>query len=425
MNSLTKVICNLKSGKRIITPVLLVLAAISFTSCATLISGTHQKVELFSVPDSSTVWLNGKNTRLATPCTIKVKRKLKPSLYNAKNEQNYIFKKEGYYDFEVQSRGTFNPVVIGNAGFVVPMGVGWARSDYSEGRILTPNVYAVGAIATPIVGGGIDYLSGSTVKYEKRIFASLKSIPGYSDEDTPDEISFPPSNITSSNKGLALCIGNGMYETTGILKNPENDVKDIALALQRLGFEVMKIENADQATLRRAIDDFGRKLKGYDVGLFFYAGHGLQAKGFNYLVPVDAEIHSENDAEYNCVHAGRVLAKMEDAGSTTNIVIMDACRNNPFERSWTRSATGRGLAVMNAPIGSLIGFATSPGSVASDGVADNGLYTSALLEYMNEPGLTILEMFQKVRRKVREASNGEQVPWESTSLEGNFYFIEQ
>ena len=196
----------------------------------------------------------------------------------------------------------------------------------------------------------------------------------------------------------------------------------MALALKRLGFKVMSIEDASQVEMRRAIDDFGRELKKFDVGLFFYAGHGVQARGYNYLVPVDAEMASENDVEYNCVHAGRVLAKMEDAGSTTNIVIMDACRNNPFERSWTRSGTGRGLAVMDAPIGSLIGFATSPGNVASDGVADNGLYTSALLEYMNEPGLTILEMFQKVRKKVREESQGEQVPWESTSLEGNFYF---
>ncbi len=399
-----------------------IIIAFSISSCATLISGTKQKVELFSVPDSSSVWLNGKNTHLTTPCTIKVKRKLKPTLYNLKNEQIYVFKKDGYYDFEVKSKGTFNPIVASNAGTIVPYGIGWFGSDYSEGRILTPDVYIVGGIATPVVGAGIDYFSGSSLRYEKRIFANLKPLPAKELTNNTEDKEIVPTNITSSNRGLALCIGNGMYESTGILKNPENDARDIALSLQSLGFEVMRIENADQETMRRAIDEFGKKLKEYEVGLFFYAGHGVQAKGYNYLVPVDAALVSENDVEYNCVHAGRVLAKMEDAGTTTNIVIMDACRNNPFERSWTRSGTGRGLAVMDAPIGSLIGFATSPGSVASDGIADNGLYTSALLEYMNEPGLTVLEMFQKVRRKVREGSNGEQVPWESTSLEGNFYF---
>ncbi len=415
----------MKTFKWISILVCLSFIVFSFSSCATLISGTKQKVELYSVPDSSSIWLNGKNTNMATPCILKVKRKLKPTLYNAKNEQNYVFKKEGYYDFEVKSNGSFNPVITSNAGAIVPMGIGWAGSDYSEDRILTPDVYAMGAIAIPVVGAGIDYFSGSALKYEKRIFANLKPMPGYGAATNAEDDKTAPTNITSSNRGLALCIGNGMYETTGILKNPENDAKDIALSLQRLGFEVVRIENADQATMRRAIDEFGKELKSYDVGLFFYAGHGVQANGFNYLVPVDADLSSENDVEYNCVHAGRVLAKMEDAGSTTNIVIMDACRNNPFERSWTRSGTGRGLALMDAPIGSLIGFATSPGNVASDGIADNGLYTSALLEYMNESGLTILEMFQKVRRKVREDSHGEQVPWESTSLEGNFYFRPQ
>jgi len=405
---------------RIIKGILIIiglpLIVLSFSSCATLISGTKQKVEFYSIPDSCTVWLNGQNTNMATPCTLKVKRKLKPTLYNAKNEQNYIIKKEGFHDFEVADNGKFNPVYLGNLVYPGPAIYSWIQGG--------DDVLFLSTFIVPAAGLGIDYLSGSLIRYERRIFAELNPIRGYGDQPVETDDYIPPTNITTTKKGLALCIGNGMYETTGILMNPENDAKDIASALQRLGFEVMKIENADQTTMRKAIDEFGKKLKDYDVGLFFYAGHGIQAKGFNYLIPVDAEIYSENDVEYTCVNAGRVLAKMEDAGSTTNIVIMDACRNNPFERSWTRSATGRGLAVMDAPIGSLIVFATSPGNTASDGVADNGLYTSALLEYMNEPGLTILEMFQKVRKKVREESNGEQVPWESTSLEGNFYFIE-
>ncbi|MBS0012151.1 MAG: caspase family protein [Bacteroidales bacterium] len=223
-------------------------------------------------------------------------------------------------------------------------------------------------------------------------------------------------------KRLALVIGNGNYMYGGILANPENDANDIGERLQQLGFDVMLHNNLDQKTFRKAIDDFGYSLEEYDVALFYYAGHGIQVKGNNYLIPVDANLKSENDVEYDCVNAGRLLAKMEDAGSTTNIVILDACRDNPFERSWRRSTHGMGLAFMTAPAGSLISYATSPGATASDGTGRNGLFTSALLTHINEPGLSILEMFQKVRTYVREHSGGVQVPWESTSLEGNFYF---
>jgi len=126
--------------------------------------------------------------------------------------------------------------------------------------------------------------------------------------------------------------------------------------------------------------------------------------------------------EYDCVRAGRILAKMENAGTKTNIVILDACRDNPFERGWHRGAKGNGLAFMNAPSGSLVAYATSPGNTASDGSGSNGLYTSALLKHINSPNISILEMFQSVRKTVKEGSGGKQIPWESTSLEGNFYF---
>ena len=116
-------------------------------------------------------------------------------------------------------------------------------------------------------------------------------------------------------KRLALVIGNSIYEHGGTLLNPENDAKEMASALKYLGFEVLAYKNLDQKNMRMAIDDFGLKLINYDVGLFFYAGHGVQAKGYNYLIPVDAKIFTENDVEYNCVDAGRVLAKMEDANS--------------------------------------------------------------------------------------------------------------
>ncbi len=228
---------------------------------------------------------------------------------------------------------------------------------------------------------------------------------------------------SANEKRLALVIGNASYEFGGQLANPENDARAIAEALRKTGFEVMEYTNLSQKAIKKVIDEFGEKLQSYDVGLFFYAGHGVQVKGSNFLVPVDANINSESDVEYDCVNAERVLARMEDAGSSVNIVILDACRNNPFERSWTRSTQGKGLAFMNAPSGSLIAYATSPGTTASDGSGSNGLYTSALLKHLATPGITILEMFQRVRATVMEESGDRQVPWESTSLRGNFYFV--
>ena len=188
-------------------------------------------------------------------------------------------------------------------------------------------------------------------------------------------------------KRLALVIGNSNYTNGGTLRNPVNDARAMKASLEKLGFKVLKYENCDQATMKRAIDDFGRQLKGYDVGLFFYAGHGLQVDGRNFLVPTDAKIEHEDEVEYDCVMADRVLSKMENSEAKTNMVILDACRNNPFERSWNRSGGGKGLAFMNAPAGSLIAYATSPGNTASDGSGSNGLYTEALLSEIDKPNV--------------------------------------
>jgi uncharacterized protein (TIGR02145 family) len=226
----------------------------------------------------------------------------------------------------------------------------------------------------------------------------------------------------SREKRLALVIGNSAYVHGGVLKNPVNDAMAMEQALTRVGFEVMVFLNLDQTGMKRVIDDFGNHLKDFDVGLFYYAGHGIQSKGINYLIPVDADLSSENDVEYNCIDAGRILGKMEDASCRTNIIILDACRNNPFERSWTRSTHGRGLASMDAPIGSLIAYATAPGTTASDGPGINGLYTSALVRFIIHPGLSIEEVFKQVRIVVVSESEGIQMPWESTSLMGDFYF---
>ena len=235
--------------------------------------------------------------------------------------------------------------------------------------------------------------------------------------------SFTQDNSVNTDSRIALVIGNGKYINSMELANPVNDARAMKKALENVGFDVYEYEDLNQAQIKKAIDDFGVRLKQYSVGLFFYAGHGIQAKGLNYLIPVDAKIQSEQQVEYDCVQADRVLGQMEAAGSKINIVILDACRNNPFERSWSRAANGTGLAFMNAPTGSLIAYATSPGRTASDGSGSNGLYTSALLENLKTPGINILQMFQTVRRTVSAKSGKQQIPWESTSLTADFFFV--
>lgn len=229
----------------------------------------------------------------------------------------------------------------------------------------------------------------------------------------------------TQNQRLALLIGNSNYTHGGCLDNPVNDVRAIKKALEDLGFIVMKHEDCTQKAMKRAMDKFGQKLKGKDVGLFFYAGHGVQVGGRNYLLPVDAKLDLQNDVEYDCVRADRILAKMEGAGTKTNIVILDACRDNPFERSWHRRSKTTGLAFMNAPSGSLIAYSTAPGKIASDGEGVHSPYTFALLEHIGTPNITILRMFQKVRSTVRNISGNRQTPWESTSLSGDFFFKDQ
>jgi hypothetical protein len=225
-------------------------------------------------------------------------------------------------------------------------------------------------------------------------------------------------------KRLALVIGNASYQGANKLTNPVNDANDMEVALKKLGFEVLHFTNLDNKGMRQAINNFGEKLRDYQVGLFYYAGHGVQNNGNNYLVPIDAQPESKNEIEYECIDANRILTKMEDARTRTNIVVLDACRNNPLDRSWSRGndKDNTGLASMNAPMGSVIAYATSPGRTAADGNGRNGLYTAALLKALQTPNQTIIQLFQQVRSEVLKQSNNKQLPWESTSLTGDFYF---
>lgn len=218
---------------------------------------------------------------------------------------------------------------------------------------------------------------------------------------------------------IALIIGNGAYKEAP-LANPVNDARDMAKALSSLGFNVTLRENVKQKLMKQAIRDFGNELKKGGVGLFYFAGHGVQVKGRNYLIPVGTDIQGEDEVEDQSVDVNLVMEKMESAENRINIVVLDACRNNPFARSF-RSAS-RGLAQVDAAKGSYIAYATAPGSVAADGSGRNGIYTKHLLASLKHPESDIEKVFKRVRAGVVQDTNNKQIPWESSSLVGDFYF---
>jgi uncharacterized caspase-like protein len=231
----------------------------------------------------------------------------------------------------------------------------------------------------------------------------------------------PAPMPTGQESRVALVIGNGAYADMP-LRNPVSDARAMGQALADCNFQVILLENAPKRAMDEAIRDFGGRIRNGAVGLFYYAGHGVQVKGENYLVPIGADLQQEDEVPYQAVNVGQVLDKMESAKNGLNIVILDACRNNPFTRSWHRGAGDRGLALVGAPSGTLIAYATSPGKEAADGNGEHGTYTGALLQELRQPGTPLLTVFQNVRRRVREASQGQQTPWESNSTLGEFTF---
>ena len=223
-------------------------------------------------------------------------------------------------------------------------------------------------------------------------------------------------------KRLALIIGISDYQFASKLRNPVNDAISMDNVLSKLGFETVVLKNPTYKDFKLALNEFGENLNEYDSGLFYYAGHGIQVKGLNYLIPTDANPLSENQVEFDCINANQILSLMSDSINETNFIILDACRNNPFERSWNRSQTVEGLSYMSAPYGTLIAYSTAPDKTASDGEGENGLYTSVLIDEIITPNLTILQVLQNVRTKLIRLSNGQQVPWESTSLLNDYVF---
>lgn len=224
-------------------------------------------------------------------------------------------------------------------------------------------------------------------------------------------------------KRLALVIGNSNYKNTPALANPINDADEMTTLLTSLNFKVIKHHDLNWQGMKKAVDEFGKELENYDVGLLFFAGHGLQINGRNFLVPIEFELISENRVEYETVDAQWTLSVMQDANVDVNIIILDACRNNPFEiKGGKRSVNvGRGLASMNAPLGTIIAYSTAPGNTADDGTGKNGLYTEFLLKNLPLENILIEQAFKLTRKDVMLTSSNEQIPWESTSLTGDFY----
>jgi len=231
---------------------------------------------------------------------------------------------------------------------------------------------------------------------------------------------------------VALVIGNGKYRAFGTLSNPINDAQDIAQALKSLGFKVIYKQDASQRVMQQAVNQFIRQLRKDSISVFYYAGHGTQHAGENYLIPVDFRGKSEHDYEQKAIMAYQILADMKAKGSSTSIMILDACRNNPLAkksstRSLRRGGATSGLASMPEMSGSYIAFSTSPGKVAYDGDGRNSPYAHHLIRFMKEP-IPIEIMFKRVRTAVMEETlnkdEGTQVPWERSSLVGtDFCFV--
>lgn len=233
----------------------------------------------------------------------------------------------------------------------------------------------------------------------------------------------------SAEKRVALVIGNAAYVQSSVLANPVNDATEIAKALTEAGFEVIAGLDVDKRAFDTKVRDFARALGDADVALFYYAGHALQVSGRNYLVPIDAAMKGERDLDFETVGVDFVLRQMEiDRENKTNLVFLDACRDNPLARNLARSmgtrsaSVSQGLAQVQTGVGTFIAYSTQPGNVALDGAGRNSPFTQALVKGVRAPERNLTSMMVEVRKDVLAATGGKQVPWDHSSLTGDFYF---
>jgi hypothetical protein len=233
----------------------------------------------------------------------------------------------------------------------------------------------------------------------------------------------------AAEKRVALIIGNSAYANSPVLANPVHDAADMAAALKGVGFEVILGTDLTKPAFDAKVREFARALEGSEVALFFYAGHGLQVSGRNYLMPVDARLQVERDLDFEAVSVDFVLRQMElDRDGKTNVVFLDACRDNPLGRNLARSmgtrsaSIGQGLAQVQTGVGTFIAYSTQPGNVALDGQGRNSPFTAALAKRVAEPGRNLTSVMVDVRKDVLAATGGKQVPWDHSALTGDFYF---
>ncbi len=221
----------------------------------------------------------------------------------------------------------------------------------------------------------------------------------------------------SKENKVALVIGNSNYTHFSPLKNTLNDAEDMRKVLKAKGFDVLYLKDGDLRSMKKIARKFSKKLKQGGVGFFYYAGHGLEVEGKNYLIPIGAEMPEQDEVEFESLPIDMIINKMENSHNRLNIIVLDACRNDPFSRG------GGGLAQINNAKGMYIAFATAPGEVASDGGSgSNGLFTKYLIKYIDQPNLTLNEVFDKTRTSVHQESDEKQLPWTSSSVIGSFYF---
>ena len=235
--------------------------------------------------------------------------------------------------------------------------------------------------------------------------------------------------VVAAEKRVALVIGNSAYAHSPKLTNPANDAADMAKILKQRGFEVILGLDIDKAGFDGKVRDFARALENADIALLYYAGHGLQVAGQNYLIPTDAKLGRQRDLHFEAINVNFILRQMEiDRENKTNIIFLDACRANPLARNLARSmgtrsaSVGRGLAQVKTGVGTFISYSTQPGNVALDGAGRNSPFTSALVKRIPEPGRNLTSLMIAVRNDVLRATKGKQVPWDHSALTGNFYF---
>lgn len=320
-----------------------------------------------------------------------------------------------------------------------------ARNDLERARSLDPNIPAAlaatttkptttpTATANPPRGNDkqkntqiIVQAAPATTAAASNQKADQRVSPATDSQNSSAALVSSLADLYKDEKRYALVIGNSNYpKELGLLKNPVNDATDVATELRQSNFEVQLLTNATYIQIREAMRKFQEKLvngpKDQTVGLFYYAGHGVQYQDENYLVPIDANVKFEDDIVRMCFPVQRmVLNNMEKTNSRMNIIILDACRNNPFPA--TTRGVSQGLGEMKRARGSFIAYATAPGSVASDGTGRNGLYTQELLKALRKPGLTIEQVFKDVRMNVLKLSGERQYTWDSSNIIGEFYF---